>query len=411
VTFAVRTSPLVSFEHGTLLFGPRLGTLCDRLLAVKHLGNAGSHPEDVTEDDARDGFDILEDALAAVYGDGNTLDWKVKEINRRRGPRFLSGPAPAARRLRPRGGNAAAEGHGLHFVGRGKTGLGPPAQAGTGFRRQRPLARFLWLYNGRPEVFMPVDPKVWVREFRRDGAPAWPCPRCRFNTLIIVENTFHEQPNYSSQANMPDEYYVTEYDEGVFCCLLRCGRGDCKEGCAVTGRYRKADVEFPDGGMGTVTFCQPTMIDPPPPVIRLPADCPGPVEQETARAFALFWVDPAACLNSVRQAVELFLTDIGIPKSHKVAKKSGGRRLVRWNLHDRIELLRNSRSSIGKLCDRLLAVKHLGNAGSHPGDVAPRDALDGFDILEDVLEAVYGDGDRVGKAVKEINRRRGPRRR
>jgi hypothetical protein len=37
--------------------------------------------------------------------------------------------------------------------------------------------------------------------------------------------------------------------------------------------------------------------------------------------------------------------------------------------------------------------------------------LDGFEIAEDVLAAVYGDGGRLEKTVKEINKRKGPRRR
>ncbi|QEH36352.1 hypothetical protein OJF2_49130 [Aquisphaera giovannonii] len=58
-----------------------------------------------------------------------------------------------------------------------------------------------------------------------------------------------------------------------------------------------------------------------------------------------------------------------------------------------------------------MAVKNLGNAGSHPGDkVTHDDVFDGFDILERVLEDMYSEHPgELAKAVKEINRRKGPR--
>ncbi len=258
---------------------------------------------------------------------------------------------------------------------------------------------------------MPMNRSVWRKEFDKDALPAWSCPHCRYSTLVLVEKSFQRHQGADSRAVMSDSCYIPEDDAGAVCFLVKCSRGDCREVCAVAGRYYMVEFDIDDRRSSRVTICVPSAVVPPPPLIRLPDGCPESMRKEATRAFSLYWADAAACLNSIRQAVELFLTDLGIPKSHKVAKPSGGRRLVKWKLHDRIGILEKRRPALKPLCGRLMAVKHLGNAGSHPGEVTDRDALDGFEILEAALAAVYDDADSLDRAVREINRRRGPRRR
>ncbi len=106
-------------------------------------------------------------------------------------------------------------------------------------------------------------------------------------------------------------------------------------------------------------------------------------------AFSLYWIDLAACLNRIRNALELVLDDLKVPKStlDKVKKKRN-----RLNLHHRIEKLKSDRPKLKDICDWMMAVKHLGNAGSHPGvPVFADDVFDGFDILERVLKDMYSE--------------------
>ena len=65
------------------------------------------------------------------------------------------------------------------------------------------------------------------------------------------------------------------------------------------------------------------------------------------------------------------------------------------------------------LSDRLLAIKWLGNFGSHGSEkITIDDVLDAYEIMEDVLHEVYPDrGRNVSKLTKEINRKKGPRKR
>jgi Domain of unknown function (DUF4145) len=258
---------------------------------------------------------------------------------------------------------------------------------------------------------MALDRTLWLASFAKDWLPAWPCPGCGATSLSPVDKTWRAGASARSLVESRKHPHDATTDEGVCCLLIRCGRPDCRETCAVIGRYETWDVDDEDSP-GLQTVCTPAMIEPPPPIIRLPAACPKPVKREVGRDFALFWSDHAACLNSIRHAIELVLADLGVPPRHRVTdKKTGAVRIERFVLHQRIDRLRKQRPRMASLCERLVAVKHLGNAGSHPGDVFIEDALDCFEIVEDVLAAVYGDGGRLEKTVKEINKRKGPRRR
>jgi Tfp pilus assembly protein PilO len=143
-------------------------------------------------------------------------------------------------------------------------------------------------------------------------------------------------------------------------------------------------------------------------MIQIPRKCPAPVRAEVVAAFSLYWNDRAASLNRIRNALELVLDDLKIPKSSvdKIKKKKN-----RLSLHNRIEKLKRMRPNLKEICERMMAVKHLGNAGSHSGVVVNHaDVFDGFDILEWVLRDMYSEHPRMLlSAVRQIDRRKGPR--
>jgi len=141
-------------------------------------------------------------------------------------------------------------------------------------------------------------------------------------------------------------------------------------------------------------------------MFRIPKNCPERISSEVRAAFSLYWHDLSSCLNHLRIAVELLLTDMGI---NRYAKKKDGRR-SRLSLHKRIDLARSKQPKLIDLCDDLLAVKWLGNEGSHPGDVTRGAVFDALDILEHVLRERF-DKPRsaIAKISKAINRRKGPR--
>ena len=254
---------------------------------------------------------------------------------------------------------------------------------------------------------MPINRTLWQSTLNSGWVPAWPCPRCGSAALEMEKDSLRTAADATSAQNRNERDYDDMQETGRFVCLLRCMRTYCKEVCAVSGNYQEAEGET-DHGSVTYDACRPTSITPPPPMIQIPRACPPGVTAEATAAFSLFWSDYAACLNRIRNALELILDDLKVPRTvtDKVKKKKH-----RLSLHNRIEKLKKKRPKLTDICNRMMAVKHLGNAGSHPGvAVTDADVFDGFNILEWVLQDMYSEhSGELARAVKEINKREGPR--
>jgi hypothetical protein len=124
---------------------------------------------------------------------------------------------------------------------------------------------------------------------------------------------------------------------------------------------------------------------PGPAIFRVPHECPEVVSAPIVRAFSLFWFDASACANALRSACEALLNDQK-GKRYTINKEN---KRVSLALHSRIEnFQRDYNSDAG---DFLLAIKWLGNTGSHNSerDVSRDDLLSGFELYEQVLQDVY----------------------
>lgn len=252
---------------------------------------------------------------------------------------------------------------------------------------------------------MPVDRDLWQSGFSKTGQPRWPCPACNTGTLLLRKDTLHCAPTAETLRDESFNGFDSHSYSGRFSCIFECSRGECREPVAVAGGFGLQSSHLESGKLEEE--CLPASFHPAPDMIHLPKRCPEDIVKEARAAFALFWCDHASSLNRVRNAIELLLTAMGVKRHGR--RSSGGR--TRLSLDSRISVLRAARPSLGDLCDRLLAVKHLGNAGSHPNDVERKDVFDGLDILEYVLAERYDNPQgRLGKMVREINRRKGPRR-
>ena len=80
------------------------------------------------------------------------------------------------------------------------------------------------------------------------------------------------------------------------------------------------------------------------------------------------------------------------------------------SLHQRIERLPKKHAN---LKDLLFAIKWLGNAGSHSTrSITMDDVMDAYEIMDEVLGEVYPSKKRSARKIaKEINIKRGPRKR
>jgi len=253
---------------------------------------------------------------------------------------------------------------------------------------------------------MPIERTLWRETLNKDWMPAWPCPGCGRASLAIVKASFHTVIDAKTSDKSQDPRYGSDCDTGRFVCLFRCARTDCLESCSVSGNYETSVAELPQASV-YYSDCRPTSITPPPPMIQIPRECPEAIRAEVVAAFSLFWIDLASSLNRIRNALELVLNDLRVPNTTLNNKN----KKIRISLHQRIERLATKRPRLKEICERMMAVKHLGNAGSHPGAKVKQDDLfDGFDILERVLQDMYSEHPgELARAVRQINMRKGPR--
>lgn len=247
---------------------------------------------------------------------------------------------------------------------------------------------------------MAVNREMWQSEFSEKGHPGWPCPKCGTGSLKFKVETMAKAETADSFLD-EREGKIKTY-KARFACLFECGSSECGEPAAVSGTVRLE--ELPNYSLEDRYIPQSFL--PPPQMIRVPETCPEEIRSEVQASFALFWLDHSSALNRIRNAIELLLTEMGV-KRH--GQRSGGGR-TRLSLDSRIQVLRSKKPSLSDLCDRLLAVKHLGNAGSHPGDVHREDVFDGLDILEHILLERYENPQgRLARMVRQINKRKKPR--
>lgn len=249
-----------------------------------------------------------------------------------------------------------------------------------------------------------IDRTLWTSTISPDSVPNWPCPRCNATSLAVENGSFKSLADSATHHCQNDDDFEAEFTTGRFVCLLICSKSACRESCAVAGNFTISEC-----GTHHPEYCTdglPTAITPPPGMIVIPKACPKDIRSEIIAAFTLFWTDHASSLSRIRNAIELLLTAIGIKRK----TRSGNGKLVRLTLDARIAILRSRNARMTDICERLLAVKHLGNAGSHPGGVGVDDVFDGLDILEQLLDDVYAkQSGTLAKMVKQINQRKGPR--
>ena len=129
---------------------------------------------------------------------------------------------------------------------------------------------------------------------------------------------------------------------------------------------------------------------------------PEGVKDELENSFSLFFCDPPSAANHIRMALENLLTHM---KIKRYVTQNGKRR--RLSLHERINLLPKKYHYIK---DIFLAVKWLGNAGSHNGTtVSSNDAFDAYDLMEKLLAEVFDDeSKKIKELANKINVNKGP---
>ncbi|WP_195911354.1 DUF4145 domain-containing protein [Streptomyces kaniharaensis] len=108
-------------------------------------------------------------------------------------------------------------------------------------------------------------------------------------------------------------------------------------------------------------------------------------------ASAVLWADPSSAANRLRSAAEALMDDQGIMR--KGLDRKG--KTTDLNLHSRIELFQKAKPNLKEVGDLLLAVKFIGNVGSHESILDMHSVLDGVEIFDQALTLLYDNSSRA----------------
>ncbi len=251
---------------------------------------------------------------------------------------------------------------------------------------------------------MTIKRTLWNRT-NRDTFPSWSCPKCHSGVLVQDNNRKIDLEHGWSADAHSHEAWEPDWIEGVFAIPLQCQSSDCREFVIVSGEAFM-DFDFEETPRGPqpcyVPAYRPKFFTSAPAIIQVPENVPEEIKAILREAFGLYWSDPSVCLNKLRNCVEAILDDKRVPKS---SSKSGKRTPLK--LHHRIERYGSTQRDIA---DTLMALKWLGNIGSHAtkNDLSDDDILDAFDIVEHALDEIYLQNQKkLRRKIRRINNSKG----
>lgn len=216
-------------------------------------------------------------------------------------------------------------------------------------------------------------------EFGPDRQVEWPCPHCGQMTLQIQEETFESRESRDTREHIREDWFDMNMVDLVFSCIAECSRPQCREVVACSGCGGVDVIPDEDGSDECRTWFRPMNFVPPLCPFEIPANCPDEIKSSLLTAFSLYLVHPGAAANLIRITVEHLLTAMGVPD-----RTEADRRIP---LHNRLQQLPERYAG---LSGALMAIKFLGNAGSHSHDrISARDVEQAFEIIDYVLNDLF----------------------
>ncbi|WP_288841974.1 DUF4145 domain-containing protein [uncultured Deefgea sp.] len=211
----------------------------------------------------------------------------------------------------------------------------------------------------------------------------WQCPSCISGYLIPKEIDLKLIENAETINYRDCEAFEYDWISYVFHGQIKCNY--CPETVVVSGIAKIERDQAPGwpeiDEMIEYKELSPKFFFPAVPIIDFSRfeSVPANFVSEIKNSFSLYWCNPAACINSIRSAIEVLLDYYSVKKN-----RSNGSLIF---LGDRLKDFEKSDPEKAKI---LNAIKWLGNSGSHkPNSFRYSDALDGYEILEHFLETFF----------------------
>jgi len=253
---------------------------------------------------------------------------------------------------------------------------------------------------------MPINVSLWKKNnlYQTKVPDHWHCPVCDSSNLKIDKFSYEETGVSKRNHEHPD--FEPEYMSFRFTSMLKCQKPSCQEvlSCNGTGHVQEVHELDPDGqysGPSYTEVFQPKYVIPPLNLFDVPK-CPDGIGEMITDAFGLYFCDLSSCANKIRTVIEKILDQQNVIKT-RISKKKKRNLLT---LHARIFEFRLKNQDAA---DMLLAIKWIGNEGSHLGSLEQDDILDAFAFLEHLLDLIYvKTHQKLLKRSRQINKAKVP---
>jgi len=245
------------------------------------------------------------------------------------------------------------------------------------------------------------------KTFNIKNPPNWNCPSCTTGILIVDPAQFHFEETRLSKETRDEIFWSPDFTIYLFHGTLRCN--SCNDIVTIAGKGSVDHIQINDAQLGGYfeehnDIFTPLYFYPPLKLITIPKNCPKNISKEINDSFGLFWYDLPSCANKIRVSLELLMNRYKVKKTFM---QSGKRK--RLSLHKRIFEFKRKKPEIAEL---LLAIKWIGNTGSHIGKLENVDLLEAYELLEHSLNKLFDSTEKkLQKISREINRREGTRKR
>lgn len=221
-----------------------------------------------------------------------------------------------------------------------------------------------------------------VGGFSGSATPLWICSTCGKGILELIEPSLNIEETGPSRASHAHEAFDYEWVNKRFSGLLKCSSKLCGDIVSIAGvAVLEEESDWEAQQQSYYDFLVPLFIYPPPLYFSIPTECAETIRDSILRSFSLLLLDIEASANAIRVTIEQILNNHHIAKT-TVSK--GKRKLL--TLHSRIERFQLKDQETGNL---LLAIKWIGNTGSHIGKLTNEDIYDAYEILEQALYRLY----------------------
>ncbi|MFY7938069.1 MAG: DUF4145 domain-containing protein [Flavobacterium sp.] len=253
-----------------------------------------------------------------------------------------------------------------------------------------------------------MDVKTWTQRFFYEGSKIeWHCPNCGAKSLEILKDKFvSEETQDSRNMRLKDDNWETNWIELNISGQMQCK--NCKEFVFFIGKgnpeeFGYYDPQIDDYVQEVQTSFIPLYVYPTIHIFEIPEKCPTIVKDGIIESFNIYWTDLESCANKIRISLEHLMDSFKIKKF----TLSSQRKRIPLTLHSRINLF-----PISEVKDILLAIKWIGNAGSHSKtSLETIDIIETYKLYEFALQKIYGDEKEIAKIAKQIIEKKGKRKR